>query len=90
MQLPSTISNSILSQDYNKSKDPLVGGCVKQRYERGYSELSYLIYNDRSFVNFELSLIKVIMYLLIFICDVDIVFLFINKSDILLKIKNKK
>ena len=58
LQLPSTTSttlNSILSQDYNRSKDPLVEGCVKQRCERGYSKLSYLIYNDRSFVNFELS-----------------------------------
>ena len=55
LQLPSTTSNLILSQDYNRSKDPLVEGCVKQRCERGYSKLSYLIYNDRSFVNFELS-----------------------------------
>ena len=51
--------------------------------ERGYSELSNLIYNDRSFVNFELSLVKVVMYLLIFISDVDIVRLFINKSGII-------
>ena len=73
LQLPSTISNSILSQDYNRSKTPLVEGCVKQRCERGYSELSDLIYNYRSFVNFELSLVKVVMYLLIFISDVDVV-----------------
>ena len=30
LQLLSTISNSILSQDYNRSKDPLVEGCIKQ------------------------------------------------------------
>ena len=78
MQLPSTISNSIPSQYYNRSKDPIAEGCVKQRCGRGYSKLSDLIYNDRSFVNFKLSLIivvmiKVVMYLLIFISDVDIV-----------------
>ena len=60
LQLPSIISNSILSQDYNRSKDPLVKGCVKQRCEREYLELSDLIYNDCSFVNFELFLIKVL------------------------------
>ena len=35
IQLPSTTSNSILSQDYNKSKEPLVEGCIKQRCGRG-------------------------------------------------------
>ena len=79
LQLPSTTSNSILSQDYNILKDPLVESCVKQRCERGYSELSDLIYNDRSFVNFELSLVKVVMYSLIFISNVDVVWFLINE-----------
>ena len=73
LQLPSITSNSILSQDYNTSKDPFVEGCVKQRCGRGYSELLDLIYDDRSFVNFELSLFTVFMYLLIFIFDVNVV-----------------
>ena len=73
LQLSSTTSNSILSQDYNRSKDPLVEGCIKQRCGRGYSELSDLIHNDRSFVIFELYLVLVAMYLLIFISDVDVV-----------------
>ena len=73
LQLLSTTTNSILSQDYNRSKDPLVEGYLKQRCRRGCSELSDLIYNDRSFVNFELSLVKVVMYLFIFISDVDVV-----------------
>ena len=38
LQLTSITSNSILSQDYNKLKDQLVEGCIKQRCERGYSE----------------------------------------------------
>ena len=58
LQLSSTTSNLILSRDYNRSKDPLVEGCVKQRCGKEYSELSDLIYNDRSFVNFELFLVK--------------------------------
>ena len=73
LQLPSTISNSILSQDYNRSKNPLVEGRVKQRCGKRYSELSDLIYNNYSFVNFELSLIKIVMYLLIFISDVHVI-----------------
>ena len=73
LQLPSITSNSILSQDYNRSKDPLVKGCIKQRCGRGYSELSDFIHNDRSFVNFELYLVKVVMYLLIFISYVDVI-----------------
>ena len=73
LQLPSTKSKSILSQDYNRSNDLLVEDCVKERCERGYSELSDIIYNDRSFVNFKLSLVKVVMYLLIFISDVNII-----------------
>jgi hypothetical protein len=62
LQLSSTTSNSILPQDCNRSKDPVVENCTKQRFERGYSELSDLIYNDHSFVNFELYLVKVVMY----------------------------
>ena len=58
LQLLSTTSNSILSQDYNKLKDPLVEGCIKQLCGRGYSELSDLIHNDHSFVNFELVVVK--------------------------------
>ena len=73
LQLPSITSNSILSQNYNRLKDPLVESYVKLRCKRRYSELLDLIYNDRSFVNFELSLVKVVMYLLIFISDVDVV-----------------
>ena len=73
LQLSSTTSNSILSQDYNRSKDPLVEGCIKQRCGRENSELSDLIHNDRSFVIFELYLVLVAMYLLIFISDVDVV-----------------
>ena len=59
LQLPTTALNSILFQDYNRSKDPLVEDSIKHRYGRGYSELSDLIHNDRSFVNFELYLVKV-------------------------------
>ena len=73
LQLPLTTSNSILPQDYNRSNDPFVEDCVKNKCERGYSELLGLIYNDRSFINFELSLVKVVMYLLIFISDVDVI-----------------
>ena len=73
LQLPSTMSNSIIFQDYKRSKKPLVEGCVKQRCRKGYSKLSDLICNDHSFVNFKLSLIKVVMYLLIFMSDVNIV-----------------
>ena len=36
-------------------------------------QLSDLIFNDRGFVNFELSWVIVVMYLLIFIFDVDVV-----------------
>ena len=85
LQLLSTTSNSIKSQDYNRSKDPFVECCVKQRCEREYSELSDLIYNDRSFVNFELSLVEVVMYLLIFISDVDVAWFFINEPCIIKK-----
>ena len=53
LQLP---SNSVLSKDYYRSKDPFIEGCIKQRCGREYSELSDLIHNDRSFVNFELYL----------------------------------
>ena len=42
--------------------------------------MSDLIYNDRNFVSFELSLVKVVIYLLIFISDVNVVRLFINES----------
>ena len=86
LQLPSTTSNLFLFQDYNRSKDPLVEGCIKHRYERGYSELSDLIYNNRSFVNFELSLIKIIIYLLILISEVNVVCLFINQYCFIKKI----
>ena len=89
LQLPSITSNSILSQNYNRLKDPLVESYVKLRCKRRYSELLDLIYNDRSFVNFELSLVKIAMYLLIFISDVDIVWLFINESGIIKKKKAK-
>ena len=85
LQLPSTTSNPILSEYYNRSKDPLVESCVKQWCEKEYLELSDLIYNDRSFVNFELFLVNVFMYLLIFISDVDVVWLFINESGIIKK-----
>ena len=85
LQLPSTASNSIQSQDYNRSKDPLLKGCVKQWCERGYLELSDLIYNDRSFVNIELYLIKIVMYLLTFISNVDVVWFFINESGFIKK-----
>ena len=47
--------------------------------------MSDLIHNDRSFVSFELVLIKVVMYLLIFISDVNVVKLFINESGIIQK-----
>ena len=73
LQLPSTTSNSILSQDYNRSKDPLVEDCIKQQCEKENSELSDIIYNDRGFVNFELYLVKIVIYLLIFNSDVDVV-----------------
>ena len=85
LQLPSTTSNSILPQDYNRSKDPLVEGRVKQRCGREFSTLSDFIYNNYSFVNFELSLVKVIMYMLIFISNVDVVWLLINESGIIQK-----
>jgi len=62
LQLSSTTLNSILSQDYNRSKNPLVEGCIKQRCGRGYSELTDLIHNDRSFIIFELYLVLVDMY----------------------------
>ena len=52
---------------------PLVEGCIKQRCGREYSKLSDLIHNDRSFVNFKLFLVKIVMYLLIFISDVNVV-----------------
>ena len=73
LQLLSTASNSILSQDYNRSKDPLVEGCVKQRCGREYPELSDLIHYDRSFVKFELFLVKVVIYLQNFISDVNVI-----------------
>ena len=56
------------------------------RCEKTYSELSHLIYNDHNFVNFELSLVKVVMYLLIFIYSMN----FLLKNEVLLKkTKNK-
>ena len=73
-----------------RSKDPLVEGCIKQRCGRGYLELSDLIHNDCSLVNFELFLVKIVMYLLIFIYDVDVVCLFINESGIIKKNVNTK
>ena len=85
LQLSSTTSNSILSQDYNRSKDPLIRDWIKQQCRRGYLELLDLIHNDRSFVNFELYLVKVIMYLLILISDIDVVWFFINELNIIKK-----
>ena len=61
LQLSSTTSNSIQSQDYNRLNDLLIEGCIKQRCGSGYSKLLDLIHNDRSFVNFELYLVKVVM-----------------------------
>ena len=84
LQLLSITSNSILSQDYYRSKDPLVEGCQTTMWKR-ILRISDLIYNDRSFVNFELSLVKIVMYLLILISDIDVVWLFINKSGIIKK-----
>ena len=60
LQLPSTTSNSILSQEYNRSKDSIVEGYVKLRCGTGYSKLFDLMYNDRSSVNFELYLVKLL------------------------------
>ena len=71
MQLLLIISNYIISQDYNRPKDPLIEGCNKQRCGRRYLELSDLIHNDRNFVIFELYLVKVVMYLLNFMSYVD-------------------
>ena len=72
-QTPSTTSNSILSQDYNRSKDPLVEGCIKQRCGIGYSKLSNFIHSDCNFANFELYLVKVVIHLLIFVSNINIV-----------------
>ena len=73
MQLTSTTSNSILSQDYNRSKDPLHRKlCQTVMWKRIFRIIRSFI-RDRSFVNFELSLITVVMYLLIFIFDVVVV-----------------
>ena len=89
LQLLSITSNLSLSQDYNKSKDPLLKGCINQRCRKGYSQLLDLIHNDNSFVNFELYLAKVVIYLLIFISNVNVELLFIKESFIIQK-KTKK
>ena len=69
-----------------KSKDPFVKSYIKQRCRRRYLWLSDLIHNNLSFVNFELNLVKNVMYLLIFISDVSYDFLLM--IQLLFKKKN--
>ena len=38
-----------------------------------------LVHNDHNFVNFELYLVKVVMYLLVFISDLNVIWLFNNE-----------
>ena len=73
LRLQSIESDLIQYQSYNRSKDPLVEGCIKQRCERGYSSLSDLIYNDRGFAGLEFRLIQIVLYLVILISIVDVV-----------------
>ena len=82
LQLPSTTSKSILSQDYNRSKDPFNHGSnsdVEKNIQN--CQISY----TRSFVNFKLYLIKVVYVLANFHSDVDVILLFINESGIIQK-----
>ena len=69
----------------NKCKIRTYQGCIKQRCGKGYSKLSDLIHNDRNFVNCELFLVKIVMCLLIFVSDIDVIKLFINESRIIQK-----
>lgn len=72
LHLQSIASDLVPFQNYNKSKDPLIGGCIKQRCEKGYAKVLVLIYNDRGFVDLEFYYIQ-IMYSLVLIYIVHVV-----------------
>ena len=57
---------SILSlfQNHTRSKNPLRGGYIKQKYDRGKISVLELFYIDRDFFYIEICLIKIIMYLI--------------------------
>ena len=61
LHLQSIESDLIQYQNYNRSKDPLVEGCIKQRCVRGYTRCS--MRDDHSFAENEFYLIQFVMYL---------------------------
>lgn len=53
LHLQPIISNLVIFQNYNRLKNPIVEGCIKQLCdEREYTKVSDLIYNDRGFAIF--------------------------------------